>query len=124
MRGWLKETLSRGRHHQAAERKERRNHALRSFRPSGRQRPRLHGNHKFLSTVARTIGGAFENFGDVTNGEACTVSYHELPILGSPFDCDEPPRIKEDDVIDYCNRVIGDQVGHTIMTLTLGGVRQ
>jgi hypothetical protein len=41
-----------------------------------------------------------------------------LPILGSPFDCESPPRIKEDAVIDYCNRMIGDEVGHAIMTFS------
>jgi hypothetical protein len=76
---------------------------------------RLHGDHGYLSAVATTIGQALENVGNA-DSEACTVSYHELPILGSPFDCESPPRIKEDDVIDYCNRMIGDEVGHTIMT--------
>jgi len=52
------------------------------------------------------------------DGGACTVSYDELPILGSPFDCESPARITEDDVIDYCNRMIGDEVGHTIMTFS------
>jgi hypothetical protein len=79
---------------------------------------RLHGNHEFLRAVATTIGQALEKLGDVADGEACTVSYHELPILGSPFDCESPPRITENDVIDYCNRMIGDEVGHTIMTFS------
>jgi len=78
---------------------------------------RLHGAREFLSAVAATIGQALERAGGA-EGETCTVSYHELPILGSPFDCASPPRITEDDVRDYCNRVVGDEVGHTIMTFS------
>ena len=78
---------------------------------------RLHGNQEFMRAVATTIGQALEKSGDVTS-EACSVSYHELPILGSPFDCESPPHIKEDDVIEYCNAIIGDEVGHTIMTFS------
>jgi hypothetical protein len=78
---------------------------------------RLHGAREFLSAVAVTIGQALEEAADA-DGETCTVSYHELPILGSPFDCESPPRITEDDVRNYCNRVVGDEVGHTIMTFS------
>jgi hypothetical protein len=78
---------------------------------------RLHGDRKFLSAVATSIGQALETVRGADSA-ACTVSYHELPILGSPFDCESPPRIKEDDVIDYCNRMIGDEVGRTIMTFS------
>jgi hypothetical protein len=78
---------------------------------------RLHGNQEFMRAVATTIGQALEKSGDASS-ESCTVSYHELPILGSPFDCESPPRIKEDAVIDYCNRMIGDEVGHAIMTFS------
>jgi hypothetical protein len=79
---------------------------------------RLHGNHDFLSSVAAAIGQTLETTGDVTDSEACTVSYREFPVSGSPFDCERPPRIREDDVRDYCNKMIGDEVGHTIMTFT------
>jgi hypothetical protein len=78
---------------------------------------RLHGANEFLTAVAATIGQALETAGGA-DGETCTVSYHELPIPGSPFDCESPPRITEDDVRDYCNRVVGDEVGHTIMTFS------
>ena len=78
---------------------------------------RLHGADEFLTAVAATIGQALEKSGGA-DGETCTVSYHELPILGSPFDCESPPRITEDDVRDYCNRVVGDEVGHTILTFS------
>jgi hypothetical protein len=78
---------------------------------------RLHGAHEFLSAVAATIGQALEKSAGA-EGETCAVSYHELPILGSPFDCESPTRITEDDVRDYCNRVVGDEVGHTIMTFS------
>jgi hypothetical protein len=79
---------------------------------------RLHGKTEFMSAVAARIAEALDEFRDVTNGDPCTVSYHELPIVGSPFDCASPPHIREQDVIDYCNRMIGDEVGHTIMTFT------
>jgi hypothetical protein len=61
---------------------------------------RLHGAREFLSSVAATIGQALEKAGGA-DGDTCTVSYRELPILGSPFDCESPPRITEDDVRDY-----------------------
>lgn len=54
----------------------------------------------------------------MTGSEPCDVSYHEFPIAGSPFDCDSPPRISENDVADYCNRMIGDEIGHSIMTFS------
>jgi hypothetical protein len=78
---------------------------------------RLYGQQEFMKAVAATIGKALEKSADVSS-DACTVGYYELPILGSPFDCESPPRIKEDDVVDYCNHVIGDEVGHTIMTFS------
>ena len=53
-----------------------------------------------MKAVAAIIREALEKSGDVSS-QACTVSYYELPILGSPFDCESPPRIKEDDVVDY-----------------------
>lgn len=81
---------------------------------------RLHGNHEFMSAVAAKIAQALDKLASVTDGEPCTVSYDEFSIVGSPFDCDSPPRISEDDVIDYCNRMIGDEVGRTIMTFRPG----
>jgi len=79
---------------------------------------RLHGNREFLSSVAAAIGQALVTTGDVADSEACTVSCREFPVSGSPFDCETPPQITEDDVRDYCNRMIGDEVGHTIMTFS------
>jgi len=78
---------------------------------------RLYGQQEFMKAVAATIGKGLEKSADVSS-DACTMGYYELPILGSPFDCESPPRIKEDDVVDYCNHVIGDEVGHTIMTFS------
>jgi hypothetical protein len=79
---------------------------------------RLHGNQEFMKSVAAAIGEALETTADVADSEACTVSYREFPVFGSPFDCETPPQISEDDVRDYCNRMIGDEVGHTIMTFS------
>jgi hypothetical protein len=77
---------------------------------------RLYPNHEFMVAVGARIGEALSKFQSVTEGEPCAVAYHELPIAGSPFDCESPPRINENDVIDYCNRMIGDEIGHSIMT--------
>jgi hypothetical protein len=79
---------------------------------------RLYPNHEFMVAVGGRISEALSKFQTVTQGEPCAVSYHELPIAGSPFDCGSPPRINENEVIDYCNRMIGDEIGHTIMTFT------
>jgi hypothetical protein len=79
---------------------------------------RLYGDHEFMSAVAAKIAQALDKFGSLADGDPCAVSYSEFSIVGSPFDCASPPLITEQDVIDYCNRMIGDEVGRTIMTFT------
>jgi hypothetical protein len=79
---------------------------------------RLYGNHEFMSAVAAKIAQALDKFGSLAGDDPCAVSYSEFSIVGSPFDCASPPLITEQDVIDYCNRMIGDEVGRTIMTFT------
>jgi hypothetical protein len=77
---------------------------------------RLHGNREFMAAVGTLIVEALSKSRDVAGAEPCSVTYRELSITGSPFDCERSARINESDVIDYCNRVIGDEIGHTIMT--------
>jgi hypothetical protein len=79
---------------------------------------RLYPNHEFMRAIGARISEALSKFQSVSEGAPCAVSYHELPIAGSPFDCASPPRISENEVIDYCNRMIGDEIGHTIMTFS------
>jgi hypothetical protein len=71
-----------------------------------------------MIAVGARIGETLTKFDSLTEGEPCTVSYREFPIAGSPFDCKSPPRINQNDVIEYCNTMIGDQIGHTIMTFS------
>jgi hypothetical protein len=79
---------------------------------------RLYPAREFMIAVGARIGEALTKFEGLTEGEPCTVSYREFPIAGSPFDCKSPPRINQNDVIEYCNTMIGDQIGHTIMTFS------
>lgn len=81
---------------------------------------RLHGNHEFMSAVAAKIAQALDKFASIADGDPCTVSYREFPIGGSPFDGHSLSRISEDEVLDYCNRMIGDEVGRAIMTFSPG----
>src|SRR5260370_5013684 len=79
---------------------------------------RLHASREFMVAVGARIAEALSKSHSVIEGGPCAVSYHELPIAGSPFDCKSPPRIKENDVIDYCRKTIGDEIGHSIMTFS------
>lgn len=79
---------------------------------------RLYPAREFMIAVGARISEALTKFESLIEGEPCTVSYREFPIAGSPFACKSPPRINRNDVIEYCNTMIGDQIGHTIMTFS------
>jgi hypothetical protein len=76
---------------------------------------RLHSEREFMKAVGARIAEALMGAKDMTSKLPCSVSYHEFSIAGSPFDCDSPPQISEDDVLGYCNQALGDDTGHLIM---------
>jgi hypothetical protein len=76
---------------------------------------RLHSNTEFMAAVGASISEALSKCQSVIEEKPCAVAYHELPIAGSPFDCESPPRLSGDDVSDYCNKMIGDEIGHSII---------
>ena len=76
---------------------------------------RLHGQREFMAAVGARIKAALTEFKSLNEPHPCSVSYREFSIGGSPFDCASPPRINEDEVIDYCNRLVGDDIGHAIL---------
>ena len=76
---------------------------------------RLFPAHDFMEAVAATIGGSLEAGKSVAREGCCSVSYCELPISDSPFDCPSPPNIAIDDVIEYCNSALGYKVGQVMM---------
>lgn len=71
-----------------------------------------------MVAVAARICQAITQQADLSGYEPCSVSYGEFPIHDSPFDCPSPPRITESEVAEYCTRLIGDEIGHTIMTFS------
>jgi len=76
---------------------------------------RLFPAHNFMEAVAASIGRSLEGRIEVAQEGCRSVSYNELPIRGTPFDCPSPPRITVDDVMEYCSSVLGYEVGHAMM---------
>lgn len=76
---------------------------------------RLHGQREFMDAVGTRISQAIIEAKSVTDTQPCSVSYQEHSIVGSPFDLPSLPQISETEVIDYCNRMLGDEIGHVIM---------
>jgi len=76
---------------------------------------RLHGQREFMEAVAKRISQALIEAKTMTDTEPCSVSYRELSIVGSPFNFPSRAQISEADVMSYCNRMLGDEIGHVIM---------
>jgi hypothetical protein len=76
---------------------------------------RLQGSRTLMEKIATKIAESLKAKSNLESDYPCSVSYHLAPIVGSPFDRDTPLRIQEKDVIDFCARLSGEPVGHTIM---------
>jgi hypothetical protein len=79
---------------------------------------RLHGQRDFMTSVANRIREGIETRESYPDYHPCSVTYNDFSIVDSPFDCTTPFQIDDFAVADYFKRVVNEDVGHTIMTVS------
>lgn len=79
---------------------------------------RLVGRREILEGIAARITLALTDSRDISETDSCSVNYREFPISGSPFDCPSPPIIGEDDLADFCSRLLGYEIGQAMTIFT------
>lgn len=79
---------------------------------------RLFPQREFMTAVGSAIVETLSATRGIKVENVCTTTYHETLIASSPFDHPKPSSISENDVVEYCSDVVGEDIRQALTIFT------